>query len=182
MPSVLIGVEERERIEIQGNGYERAPVGEFFDDNWVRVVVAIAVGGFSGKYAAAFLTSDFVGFHEELQALHRSLEGKASFSTMEEQLSLELTRSGRGGHRVERLRRGRAGLRQSPRVRPSARPRPSGKGAVRAGRGTECVSCACWLTCQSISHSSTRQFNIAGSATLLLGTSENAMEQTSLFV
>ena len=97
MPSVLIGIEERERVEIQVNGYERAPVGELFDDNWVRVVVTVAVGGFSGKFAAAFFTSDFIGLREELLALHRSLKGKASFSTMEEQLSLELTGNGRGG-------------------------------------------------------------------------------------
>jgi hypothetical protein len=103
MPSFSIGGEERERVEIQVNGYERSPVGEFFDDNWVRVVVVIAVGGLSGKYAAAFLTSDFVEFREELQTLHRSLQGKASFSTMEEQLSLKLTGNGRGGIELKGL-------------------------------------------------------------------------------
>lgn len=97
MPSFAFGGEENERVEVQVHGYERAPVGEYYDDNWVRVSVLVVVGAFSGEYAAAFLTSDFVGFREELQALHRSLEGKASFSTLEDQLSLELTGNGRGG-------------------------------------------------------------------------------------
>ena len=103
MPSFAIGGEERERVEVQVNGYERAPVGEYFDDNWVRVVVVVAVGRFAGEYEATFLTSDFVGFRKELQALHHSLDGKASFSTMEEQLSLELVGNGRGGIELKGL-------------------------------------------------------------------------------
>ena len=97
MPSFVIGGEERERVVVQVHRYERAPVGEYFDDNWVRAEVFVSVGSFSGEYTAAFLTSDFMGFREELRALHQSLAGKATFSTLEEQLSLELTGNGRGG-------------------------------------------------------------------------------------
>jgi hypothetical protein len=80
-----------------GQPYERAPVGEYYDDNWVRAEVFVSVGAFKGKYTAAFLTSDFVGFREELQVLHQSLSGQATFSTLEEQLSLKLSGNGRGG-------------------------------------------------------------------------------------
>ena len=97
MPSFALGGEERERVEVQVHGYERAPVGEYFDDNWVSAAVLVEVGAFSGEFTAAFLTADFVKFREELQALYHSLQGKASFLTMEEQLSLELTGNGRGG-------------------------------------------------------------------------------------
>ena len=82
---------------VQVHGYERAPVGEYFDDNWVRSEVFVCVGAFSGEYTAAFLTSDFVRFREEVRALHESLAGKAIFSSLEEQLSIELKGNGRGG-------------------------------------------------------------------------------------
>lgn len=97
MSSFAFGGGEHQRVEVQVHGYERAPVGEHYDDNWVRVSVLVAVGAFSGEYAATFLTSDFVDFRAGLQALHESLEGNAVFSTLEDQLSLELTVNGRGG-------------------------------------------------------------------------------------
>jgi hypothetical protein len=97
MSSFVFGGKEREKIEVQVHGYERAPVGEYYDDNWVRASVFIAVGAFSGKYTASFLTSELFGFRERLQGLHQSLEGTACFSTLEEQLFLELTGNGRGG-------------------------------------------------------------------------------------
>lgn len=96
MLSVAFGGEERERVEIQVHGYERTPVGESYDDNWVNVSVLISVGAFAGKYDATFLTSDFIGLRAGLQALHESLEGTASFSTLEDQLSLKFTGDGRG--------------------------------------------------------------------------------------
>ena len=96
MLSVAFGGEERERVEVQVHGYERAPVGESYDDNWVNVSVSISVGAFAGKYDATFLASDFIGFRAGLQALHELLEGTASFSTIEHQLSLEFTGDGRG--------------------------------------------------------------------------------------
>jgi hypothetical protein len=97
MPSFAFGGEERERVMVQVHGYKRVPVGEYYDDNWVRSEVFVSVGAFSGEYTAAFLTSDFVGFREEVRALHESLAGKATFCTLEEQLSIELTGNGRGG-------------------------------------------------------------------------------------
>jgi hypothetical protein len=97
MPSFSIGGEENERLEVQIHGYERAPVGEYYDDNWVRATVSVAVGAFSGEFDAAFLTSDFVGFRDELLVLNETLAGKASFTTLEDQLSLEFTGNGRGG-------------------------------------------------------------------------------------
>ena len=94
--SFSIGGNSRERIEIQVVGYERNPVGEYFDDNWLRVSVSVVAGAFSGKYDAAFLTEELVSFQKQLSELYRSLSGVARFSTMEEQLSLLLQGNGRG--------------------------------------------------------------------------------------
>ena len=96
MPSVTFGGEEKERVEVQVHRYERAPVGEHYDDNWVYVSVLFSIGAFAGNYKATFLTSDFVDFREGLRALHQSLEGVACFSTLEDQLTLKLTGDGRG--------------------------------------------------------------------------------------
>ena len=96
MPSFAFGGEERERIEVSVHAYERAPVGDYYDDNWVRASVVVSVGSFSGNYDAAFLTSDFASFREALRELHQSLTGVASFSTLEEQLSLQLAGDGLG--------------------------------------------------------------------------------------
>ncbi|MES2353110.1 MAG: hypothetical protein V4568_01710 [Pseudomonadota bacterium] len=96
MSSFSIGSNSRERIEVQVVGYKRNPVGEYFDDNWLRVRVLVVSGAFSGKYDAAFLTEELVSFHNQLIELYRSLNGIAKFSTMEEQLSLLLHGNGRG--------------------------------------------------------------------------------------
>lgn len=97
MSSFAFGGEEKERVEVQVHGYERAPVGEIYDDNWVRGSVHVSVGAFNGNFPAAFLTSDFAEFRGQLLKLSDALEGVASFSTLEDQLSLELTGNGRGG-------------------------------------------------------------------------------------
>ncbi len=94
--SFYFGGEEKDRVEVQIHGYEREPTGEYFDDNWVNVSVHLSVGSFSGHYTATFLTSDFVSFHDNLLILHQSLKAIARFSTLEEQLSLELTGDGCG--------------------------------------------------------------------------------------
>lgn len=96
MPSFSIGGEGRERVEVQVIGYERSPVAEYFDDNWLRVQVSVFAGAFSGRYDAAFLTEELEGFRKQLDELYRTLKGTAKFSTMEEQLSLLLSGDGLG--------------------------------------------------------------------------------------
>ena len=90
------GHSEHERVEIEVLGYERSPVGEYFDDNWLTVKATIQAGGFRGKINAAILTSDLVGFLPKLRALYEKLEGVAEFTTMERQIFLSLTGDGLG--------------------------------------------------------------------------------------
>ena len=91
-----LGGTARDRIEVAVLGYERAPVGEYDDDNWLRVRITVHAGAFSGSYDAAFLTEELVRFRGQLEALYSSLRGEAEFTTLEEQLSLRLTGNGRG--------------------------------------------------------------------------------------
>jgi hypothetical protein len=96
MASFSIGGTFRECVEVDVLGYERSPVGNYHDDNWLRVRVAISVGAFSGAYEAAFLTDELASFKGQLETLYRTLEGTARFSTLEEQLSLLFSGNGRG--------------------------------------------------------------------------------------
>ncbi|MGI8603294.1 MAG: WapI family immunity protein [Verrucomicrobiales bacterium] len=91
------GQSKHERIEIDVLRYERAPVGEYHDDNWLTVQVRVSVGGFRGTVDGAFLTEEFVAFLGQLRPLYESLSGAAEFATLEGQLHLRLT-GDRKGH------------------------------------------------------------------------------------
>jgi len=45
---------------------------------------------FSGSYRATLRSEEFRGFHSELKTLEETLAGKASFKTLEGQLTLSL--------------------------------------------------------------------------------------------
>jgi hypothetical protein len=49
--------------------YERSPVGEFHDDNWLTVQVRVCVGGFRGIIDGAFVTGEFLPFLTQLRTL-----------------------------------------------------------------------------------------------------------------
>ena len=90
------GHSERERIEVEVFGYERAPVGEYWDDNWLTVEIRVQAGGFKGKASAAILTGELASFLSQLRPLFETLGGTAKFETMENQLALQLTGNGKG--------------------------------------------------------------------------------------
>jgi len=91
-----IGQSEHERIEVDVLGYERAPVGEYHDDNWLTVQIRVRVGGFRGTVDAAILTDELVAFLGRLHPLLASLQGTAEFTTLEGQLHLRLAGDGKG--------------------------------------------------------------------------------------
>jgi hypothetical protein len=90
------GQTEQERIEVDVLGYERAPIGEYHDDNWLRVELRVQAGGFCGKAAAAIFTDELIRFASELHLLFETLSGSAEFTTMEGQLNLRLVGDGKG--------------------------------------------------------------------------------------
>ena len=90
------GQSEQERIEVAVLRYERAPVGEYHDDNWLTVEIHVRAGGFRGKVSGAIITDELVRFASQLRPLFDTLRGSAEFLTMEGQLSLRLTGDGKG--------------------------------------------------------------------------------------
>lgn len=87
---------EQERIEVQVHGYERAAVGEYYDDNWLTVEIRVRAGRFRGKASATIITGELTKFLSELRLLHQTLRGTAALKTMEEQLSLRIVGDGKG--------------------------------------------------------------------------------------
>jgi hypothetical protein len=93
---------QHERIEIDVQAYEqRAATGDYWDDNWISVEIRVRAGGFRGKVYAAFLAGELTAFLSELRPLYETLGGAASFTTMEEQLSLRLHGDGKGHIELE---------------------------------------------------------------------------------
>jgi len=90
------GHSEQERIEVEVHGYERAAVGEYYDDNWLTVEIRVRAGGFRGKASATIITAELTKFLSELRPLYQALSSTAEFTTMEEQLSLRLVGDGKG--------------------------------------------------------------------------------------
>jgi hypothetical protein len=86
-----IGQSEHENVVMNGMAYERAPVGELYDDNFVRTHICVAAGGFHGKDSAVILTGDLVGFAKELKELVAKVSGTAELSPLEEPLSLRVS-------------------------------------------------------------------------------------------
>jgi hypothetical protein len=82
---------ETEFIAVDVLGYEREPVGEYYDDNWLRIKIQVAGSGFRGSASAAILTEDLAQFTSQLHPLYEKIGGTAKFSTMEGQLELNLT-------------------------------------------------------------------------------------------
>jgi hypothetical protein len=90
------GQSERERIEVDVLRYERALIGEYYDDNWLTIEIYVQAGGFEGKVKGAILTDDLIRFLSQLRPLYETLRGSAEFGTMEDQLNLKLAGDGKG--------------------------------------------------------------------------------------
>ncbi|WP_051361798.1 WapI family immunity protein [Solimonas soli] len=95
MKSIAIG-SERDRVEIVVRGYQPPLTGDQPGDHWLAAEVILDAGAFGGRFAAAFLAADFAAFRDELQPLLDTLQGRAEFHTLEEQLTLMLEGDGLG--------------------------------------------------------------------------------------
>lgn len=88
-------------VKITVLGYERETAIDISDANWLRSRITVCVGPFSADYEAALTTHDFAEFTEHLARIVTSLEGKASFRTDEDWLSLDVELNKRGAATVQ---------------------------------------------------------------------------------
>lgn len=76
------------RIELIGLNHPNAELD--WDKNWIRGIVNVKAGAFSGEFKADFMTVDFVSFKNELAKLYEKLNGIATFYTLEEQVMVKV--------------------------------------------------------------------------------------------
>ena len=81
-------------IKVTGRTYPTRK--DYWDGNWLNAEVRVSVGGFRAQVEGNLRAEEFVRFREELASLYDNLSGTASFKTMEEWLSVEISGDGRG--------------------------------------------------------------------------------------
>jgi hypothetical protein len=97
---ILIGDADGPHVLLRPVARSQPGLFDYWDANWIACEVQIAAGGFVGKFNADLRSEEFQAFLEEVDALGRSLEGTATFATMEGQITLSLTGDGQGHVRV----------------------------------------------------------------------------------
>jgi hypothetical protein len=98
---VLIGDAAAQHVLIRPLARSHPGLFDHLDGNWIDCEVQVAVGGFRGQFRADLRTEEFAAFLTEVLALHGTLEGVATFTTMEGQLDLTLTGDGKGHVHVQ---------------------------------------------------------------------------------
>jgi hypothetical protein len=63
---------------------------DYWDGNWLACEVKVAAGGFRAAFPADLRAEEFQAFRDQVDALVQSVEGVASFSTLEGQLALTI--------------------------------------------------------------------------------------------
>ena len=94
MLTIKLGVDAGDHVDITINGRPDEK------DDWLDATIHVVAGAFSGCASALLVTCDFPRFRHELESLHHSLNGTATFATIERQLKIECTGNGRGGIEV----------------------------------------------------------------------------------
>jgi hypothetical protein len=67
-----------------------------FDSNWLKSIISIKAGAFSGKFKANLMTTNFELFKFELDKLYDKLDGTATFATLESQVEMKIIGDGLG--------------------------------------------------------------------------------------
>ena len=98
---LVIGDENGEHVAIRALSRNHPGLFDDGDANWVACELEVAAGGFRGAFRADLRSEEFQAFLEEVEGLSRTLDGAASFSTMEEQIAFSLAGDGQGHVRVQ---------------------------------------------------------------------------------
>jgi hypothetical protein len=93
---VLIGDSGAQHVLIRPLSRSHPDLFDQRDGNWIDCELQIVVGGFRGDVRANLRSEEFQTFLEEVRGLIQTLEGTASFTTMEGQIVLYLSGDGQG--------------------------------------------------------------------------------------
>jgi hypothetical protein len=98
---LVIGDENGQRVVIRALSRNHPALFDYWDGNWVDCELDIAAGSFRGAFRADLRSEEFQAFLEEAEGLSRTLDGAASFSTMEGQIAFSLAGDASGHIRVQ---------------------------------------------------------------------------------
>jgi hypothetical protein len=96
---VLIGDADGQHVLIRPLFRSQPDLFDIKDGNWIDCELQIVAGGFRGGFRADLRSEEFHSFSEEMAGLSRTLEGTATFSTLDGQIALSLT-----GEATDRVR------------------------------------------------------------------------------
>jgi hypothetical protein len=97
---LMIGDENGDHVVIRALSRNHPHLFDSWEANWIACEVEIVAGCFRGAFRVDLRSDEFRAFLDEVEALSRTLEGTASFSTMERQIALSLAGDGKGHVRV----------------------------------------------------------------------------------
>ena len=106
---VLVGDANGEHVLVRLLRRAHPQAHDYWDGNWIACEVSVRAGAFRATFTADLRAEEFQRFLGEVRLLQTSLEGVARFETMEEQLTLSLTRSIKGRVQVAGVARDVAG-------------------------------------------------------------------------
>ena len=91
---VLIGDAGAQHVLVRPLRRSQPGLFDSSEGNGIECEIAIAAGGFRAIFPAHLRSEEFQSFLEQLQDLDRTLDGTATLSALEGQLSLSLSGSG----------------------------------------------------------------------------------------
>jgi hypothetical protein len=97
---VLIGDPSAQHVLIRPLARSNPGLFDDRDGNWIECEVEVAAGGFRGAFTADMRSEEFHAFMDQVSELGRTIDGAATFTTMEGQLALALTAEGSGEIRI----------------------------------------------------------------------------------
>ena len=97
---VLLGDASAQHVLIRPLSRSNPGLFDDRDGNWIECEVEVVAGGFRGAFTADMRSEEFHAFMDQVSELGRTVDGAATFTTMEGQLALALTADGSGQIRI----------------------------------------------------------------------------------
>ncbi|MBX3468829.1 MAG: hypothetical protein KF878_18315 [Planctomycetes bacterium] len=94
--ALLLGGTERERLIVRPLGWSHPGASDPWDRGWLKAVIDLQAGAFSGLVEADLRADDFVRFRNSVRRLHDHLDQGATFDTLEGALKIDVSGDGRG--------------------------------------------------------------------------------------
>jgi hypothetical protein len=97
---VLIGDRSAQHVLIRPLSRGNPGLFDDRDGNWIECEVEVVAGGFRGAFTADMRSEEFHAFMDQVSELDRTIDGAATFTTMEGQLAIALTGERSGQIRI----------------------------------------------------------------------------------